>query len=86
MNTLHIKKGDNVVILSGNEKGKTGKVLAVDPKNNKVVVEGVGMHKKHAKPRREGQHGQIIEKQHAIAASKVMTVEEQKKRKEKRAK
>ena len=71
MNTLHIKKGDNVIILSGNEKGKTGKVTAVFPKTNQVVVEGVGMHKKHAKPRREGQKGQIIDKQFPIHASNV---------------
>jgi large subunit ribosomal protein L24 len=74
MNTLHIKKGDTVIILSGTEKGKTGKVLETDPKRNLVVVEGVGMHKKHQRPRKAGQHGQIIEKQHAIRASKVMEV------------
>jgi large subunit ribosomal protein L24 len=72
MNTLHIKKGDTVVVLSGNEKGKTGKVTAVFPKTGMVLVEGVGMHKKHQKPRREGQQGQVVEKQHPIAASKVM--------------
>jgi large subunit ribosomal protein L24 len=71
MNTLHIKKGDTVKVLSGNEKGKTGKVLASFPKTGMVLVEGVGMRKKHAKPRREGQKGQIIDKQHPIAASKV---------------
>lgn len=71
MNTLHIKKGDTVTILSGNEKGKTGKVLAVFPKTNQVVVEGIGMRKKHQKARREGQKGQIVDKQHPIAASKV---------------
>jgi large subunit ribosomal protein L24 len=84
MNTLHVKKGDTVVVLSGNEKGKTGKVLSVSPKTGMVVVEGVGMHKKHQRPRREGQQGQIVEKQHAIRASKVMNVEEQKARKAKR--
>lgn len=72
MNTLHIKKGDSVVILSGNEKGKTGKVSQVFPKTALVLVEGVGIHKKHQKPRREGQQGQIIDKQHPIQASKVM--------------
>ena len=86
MNTLHVKKGDTVVVLSGNEKGKTGKVLEAFPSTGTVVVEGVGMHKKHAKPRREGQRGQIIDKQHAIRASKVMTVEMQKERASKRKK
>ncbi len=71
MNTLHIKKGDNVIILSGNDKGKTGKVTQAFPKIGMVVVEGVGMRKKHQKARREGQKGQIIDKQHPIAASKV---------------
>ncbi len=72
MNTLHIKKGDTVVIRSGADKGKTGKVLTVFPKDGLVVVEGVGMRTKHQKPRRAGQQGQIIQKQHPIAASKVV--------------
>lgn len=72
MNTLHIKKGDSVVVLSGNEKGKTGTVTKVFPKTNLVLIEGVGIRKKHQKPRRDGQKGQIIDKQHPIAVSKVM--------------
>lgn len=71
MNTLHIKKGDTVKVLSGNEKGKSGKVLEVFPKLNLVLVEGVGMRKKHQKPRREGQQGQIIDKHFPIHASNV---------------
>lgn len=71
MNTLHIKKGDTVVVLSGNDKGKTGAVLKALPKTGQVVVEGVGMKKKHQRARRDGQKGQIVEKQHPIAASKV---------------
>jgi large subunit ribosomal protein L24 len=80
MNTLHIKKGDTVVILAGNEKGKTGKVLKVFPKTNLVVIEGIGMHKKNQKPRTPGQKGQIIDKHHPIQASKVMNTELQKER------
>lgn len=80
MNTLHIKKGDTVVVLSGEERGKTGKVLRTFPSAGLVVVEGVGFNKKHQKPRREGQRGQIVDKQHPIAAAKVMTVEKQKER------
>lgn len=80
MNTLHIKKGDTVVVLAGNEKGKTGKVLHAYPKTSQVLVEGVGMKKKSQKPRKEGQKGQIIDKQHPIAASKVMNVDVQKER------
>jgi large subunit ribosomal protein L24 len=71
MNTLHIKKGDTVVVLSGNDKGKTGKVVEAFPKTGMVLIEGVGMRKKHQKARREGQKGQIIDKHHPIAASKV---------------
>lgn len=71
MNTLHIKKGDTVTILSGNDKGKSGKVVRVFPKLGKIVVEGIGLSVKHQKPRKAGQAGQIVEKQHPIAASKV---------------
>ncbi len=78
MNTLHIKKGDTVTILSGNEKGKTGKVVSVFPKTGMVLVEGVGMRKKHQKPRREGQRGQIVDKHFPIHASKVMNVTKKK--------
>ncbi len=71
MNTLHVKKGDTVTILSGNEKGKSGKVLEVFPKLDMVLVDGVGMRKKHAKPRREGQKGQIIDKHFPVHVSNV---------------
>ncbi|MDO8548439.1 MAG: 50S ribosomal protein L24 [bacterium] len=71
MNTLHVKKGDSVTVLAGNEKGKTGKILEVFPKLDMVLVEGVGMRKKHAKPRREGQKGQIIDKHFPIHVSNV---------------
>ncbi len=71
MNTLHVKKGDTVVVLAGNDKGKSGKVTKVFPKLGMVLVDGVGMRKKHAKPRREGQKGQIIDKQFPVSASNV---------------
>jgi large subunit ribosomal protein L24 len=71
MNTLHIKKGDTVKIRSGNEKGSTGKITKVFPKTGMVLIEGVGMHKKHQKPRREGQKGQIVDKQFPIHSSKI---------------
>ena len=71
MNTLHVKKGDTVTVLSGNEKGKSGKVLETFPKLNMVLVEGVGMRKKHQKAKREGQKGQIIDKHFPIHASNV---------------
>jgi large subunit ribosomal protein L24 len=71
MNKIHVKKGDTVVILSGNEKGKSGKVTRAYPKLGMVLVEGLGMRTKHQKPRRAGQAGQIVQKQHPIHASKV---------------
>ncbi|TSC69487.1 MAG: large subunit ribosomal protein L14 [Parcubacteria group bacterium Gr01-1014_56] len=67
----YIKKGDTVVVLAGVDRGKSGKVTQVFPKTNMVLVEGTGMRKKHAKPRREGQKGQIIDKQFPIHASNV---------------
>ena len=57
MKQLHVKKGDTVIVISGNEKGKKGKVLAVDHENGRVIVEGVNMATKHKKPRRQGDTG-----------------------------
>jgi large subunit ribosomal protein L24 len=71
MNKLHVKKGDTVVVTTGNDKGKVGKVIKSYPKLGMVVVEGVGMRKKHQKPKREGQKGQIVDKQFPINASNV---------------
>jgi len=71
MNTLHVKKGDTVTILSGVDKGKSGKVVRTFPKRSMVLIEGVGKRVKHQKPRRAGQAGQVIEKFHPIHASKV---------------
>ena len=51
MNNLHVKTGDNVMIISGKDKGHTGKVLQVSPSENKVIVEGQNMVTKHVKPR-----------------------------------
>ena len=71
MNTIHVKKGDTVTIISGVDKGKSGKVTRTFPKKNMVLVEGVGKKVKHQKPRKSGQQGQIIEKFHPIHASNV---------------
>ena len=68
---LHVKKGDTVTVLSGVDRGKSGKVVEAYPKLGKVKVEGVGMRKKHQKPRREGQQGQIVDKHFPIDASNV---------------
>lgn len=74
MNNIHVKKGDTVVILSGKDKGKQGKVLEVSPKEKKVIVEGCNMVTKHVKPRQAGQPGGIIKAEGALYASKVMAV------------
>ena len=71
---MHIKSGDNVVVLSGKDKGKKGKVLAVIPEKRMVIVEGVSMASKHKKPRKQGEVGGIIKQETPIYASKVMNV------------
>ena len=74
MATLKIKKGDTVKVIPGKDNGKEGKVLSVDPKNNKVVVEGVNIIKKHTKPSVANQNGGIITLEAPIDASNVMYV------------
>ncbi len=68
---MHIKKGDTVVVLSGNDKGKKGKVSHVMPKKGLAVVEGVNMKKKHQRPRQEGKKGQVIDVAMPLAVSKL---------------
>ncbi len=69
---MHIKKGDSVVVITGKDKGKTGKVLQAFPKKERVIVEGVNMIKKHQKPTQVNQQGGIIEKEAPIHVSNVM--------------
>ena len=69
---MFVKAKDTVVVITGQDKGKQGKVLVAEPKKNRVVVEGVAMVKKHQKSRMQGQPGGIIEKEAAIDASNVM--------------
>ena len=71
---MNIKKDDVVVVLSGKDKGKQGKVLEVMPKERKVVVEKINMVSRHTKPRRQGETGGIIEREGALRACKVMRV------------
>ena len=71
---MRIKKGDTVQVLAGNDKGKTGEVLEVIPKDSKVVVKGVNVRKKHIKPRKQGEEGGIIPVECAINISKVNVV------------
>ncbi len=72
---MHIKKGDTVVVLSGDEKGKKGKVAQVMPKAARAVVEGLNMKKKHQRPRKQGQAGQVIEIAVPIHVSKLARVD-----------
>jgi large subunit ribosomal protein L24 len=69
---MHVKKGDIVVIISGRDKGKKGKVLAAIPKANRVIVEGVHMLTKHKKPSAQLQQGGIIHQEGTIDVSNVM--------------
>ena len=71
---MKIRKGDTVQVLSGNDKGKTGEVLEVMPKQEKIVVKGVNIRKKHIKPRKQGEEGGIIPVECAIDSSIVNVV------------
>ncbi len=73
-NKVHVKTGDEVVILSGRDKGKKGKVMAVSPKEGKVIIEGRNMVSKHIKPRSAGQAGGIVKGEAAIYSCKVQLV------------
>ncbi|MCL2407973.1 MAG: 50S ribosomal protein L24 [Defluviitaleaceae bacterium] len=75
MSKMHVKTGDTVIVISGRDKGKKGKVLAVSPKEGKVIVEGLNIVSKHIKPRKMGQPGGIVKAESAIYASKVMLVD-----------
>ena len=72
MSTMKIKKGDTVRVIAGTEKGSEGKVIAVNHKNNTVLVEGVNMITKHTKPSMANQQGGIVHQEGPINASNVM--------------
>ena len=74
MNKMSIRKDDLVVVLSGKDKGKQGKVLEVMPKEGKVVVEKVNMVSRHTKPRKQGDQGGILQKEAPLYACKVQRV------------
>lgn len=71
INKVHVKKGDTVVVLSGKDKGKKGKVLSVLPSDGKVLVEGVNMVTKHQKPSKKAPQGGIVHQEAHIFSSKV---------------
>jgi large subunit ribosomal protein L24 len=72
---MKVKKDDNVIVVAGNFKGKTGKILKVFPKKNRVIIEGVNLRKRHTKPNQQYPNGGIIEKEMPIDASNVMLVD-----------
>ncbi|GHU87067.1 50S ribosomal protein L24 [Clostridia bacterium] len=74
MNTLHVKTGDQVRVLSGKDKGKKGKVLSVEPSKGLAIVEGVNIATRHIKPRRQGQPGGITKQEIGIRVSKLIRV------------
>ncbi|MCS7184130.1 MAG: 50S ribosomal protein L24 [Patescibacteria group bacterium] len=71
---MKIKKGDTVLIIKGKDKGKSGKVIKALPKENKVIVEGLNLVKKHLRPKRRGERGQIVSIPHPLWVSKVKLI------------
>jgi len=71
---MHIKTNDTVIVLSGRDKGKQGKVMSVDPKGGKAVVSGVSVAKRHMKPRKQGDPGGIIDIETPIYVCKLMRI------------
>jgi large subunit ribosomal protein L24 len=76
---MHIKKGDTVMILSGDDKGKTGKVLRAFPADMKILVEGINVMKKHERTRQQGGKGQVVDRAMPIHVSKVRSTDAAKK-------
>ena len=74
-NKLHIKKGDTVVVISGDSAGSKGRVLQVNRKTERAIVEGVNMMKKHTKPNTQYPQGGIVEKEAAVHISNLMLVD-----------
>lgn len=72
MAALHIKKGDEVVVIAGTEKGKRGKIIEVSTSANRVIVEGVKMIKRHTKKNQQNPNGAIVEREGTLHASNVM--------------
>ncbi|MCL4547981.1 MAG: 50S ribosomal protein L24 [Bacteroidetes bacterium] len=72
---MKIRKNDNVIVIAGNNRGKTGKVLKVFPQINRVIVEGVNLRKRHTKPNQKNPQGGIVEKEAPIHVSNIMIVD-----------
>ena len=74
MNKLHVRRDDEVVVISGDSKGTRGKVIATSPEEGKVIVAGANVVSKHKKARRQGENSEIVKTEGAIYASKVQLV------------
>lgn len=74
-NKMHVKKGDTVIVITGKDKGKKGRVLQAYPKENRVLVEGVNLIKKHSRPTQANPQGGILNQEAPIHASNVMPVD-----------
>ena len=74
MAKMHIKSGDEVIVISGKDKGKKGKVLSVFPDKGKAIVEGIAIATKHQKPQRTGEAGGIVKQETAVDASNLMNI------------
>lgn len=72
---MKIKKNDTVMVIAGNDRGKTGKVLKVFPKESRVIVEGINLRKRHTKPSQKNPQGGILEKEAPIHISNVMIID-----------
>lgn len=72
---MKLKKGDNVIVITGKDKGKKGKIVKVFPKENRVVVEGINKTKKHQRPRKTNEKGSILEISMPLHASNVLLVD-----------
>ena len=72
---LHVKKGDEVVLLAGKDRGKRGKVIAVNPKSNRAIVEGLQMIKRHTRKSQERPQGEIVEREGTVHLSNLMSAE-----------
>ncbi|MEK9182403.1 MAG: 50S ribosomal protein L24 [Patescibacteria group bacterium] len=72
---MKIKKNDNVVVIAGKDKGKTGKVIKALPERDMIIIAGINMKKKHQRPQKSGQKGQIIEKTLPIHVSNAMIID-----------
>ncbi len=73
-NKIHVKKGDTVLVLTGKDKGKSGKIIEALPKKSRVIIEGINKVKRHAKPTQKNPQGGIITKEAAMHSSNVMVV------------